>query len=66
MLAVVWFGAAVFLAPVLLLTSLVGVVRSGSTRGVRRRERTRDFAFVGVVGLVLLAGLPVWLATYAQ
>lgn len=61
--AVLWFGASVFLAPVLLLACVVGVVRAG--RGGARRH-AKAFRVTGAFGLVLLAGLPVWMTQYAQ
>ena len=60
--AILWFGASIALAPILMLSSLVGLVWSQTGN----REHTKAFLVVGGTGIVLLSGYPVWLTQYAQ
>ena len=59
-----WFGASIFVAPVLLVTSVVGVLCARTGR--IRREHLHAFVLLGGLALFLFAGFPVWMSQYAQ
>ena len=66
-LAILWFGSGIFLAPVLLGASLLGMGWSVTTgRGDGRPELVK-VCLGGIVLAGLMAlGIPVWLSEYAQ